>query len=387
MILNHFTDNDLYKFTTMNAIQKLYPRAMVRYAFINRGNTVFPEGFGERLKEEVIGMAKLSLSAEEEKFFSAKGYYFDPVFIDLLKGYRYDPSEVKVEQKNGDLEIVIEGFWYRTVLWEVPLLSMISELYYIMKDHTPQDVEEKAAMKAIKMRDLKAEYSDFGTRRRFSFDVHNRVIKTLKINSGEYFKGTSNVYLAMKHDLIPLGTHPHEWFMFHASQYGYWSANSRALDAWVDVYQGDLGTALSDTYTTENFFASFSTLHAKLFDGIRHDSGDPLAFTDRAVEFYKSNRTDPRTKTIVFSDALNMDKIADIRRHIKGRIHDVYGIGTYLSNDTGIPPLNIVIKLMDAKIRIGQDYRPAVKLSDDPGKYTGDPEEIDTCLKILNIRK
>lgn len=387
MILKHFTDNDLYKFTTMNAIQKLYPKAMVRYAFINRGHATFPAGFGDKLKEEVQSMRHLSLSTAEEKFMVNRGYYFDPVFIDLLKGYRYDPSEVSINQKDHDLTITIEGLWYRTVLWEVPVLSMISELYHKMNNHTPSEVEERAVIKAGKMKEIKAEYSDFGTRRRFSFDVHDLVIKTLKENSGEYFKGTSNVFLAMKHDLIPLGTHPHEWFMFHASQFGYWSANSRSLDAWVEVYQGDLGTALSDTYTTDNFFNSFSTLHAKLFDGIRHDSGDPLAFTDRAVEFYKNNRTDPRTKTIVFSDALNMERIHEIRKHVNGRIHDVYGIGTYLSNDTGVTPLNMVIKMTHAKMKSNQDYRPAVKLSDDPGKYTGDPEEINTCLRILDIRK
>ncbi len=387
MILNYFTDNDLYKFTTMNAIQKLYPKAMVKYSFINRGNTIFPEGFAERLRKEIDNMEGIAMSREEEKFILSKCYYFDPVFIDLLKGYRYDPGEVKIEQNNGGLNISIEGLWYRTVLWEVPLLALTSELYYLMNGIKPEEVESRALVKALKMKELEADYSDFGTRRRFSFDVHNRVIKTLKENSGDFFKGTSNVYLAMKHDLIPLGTHPHEWFMFHAAQYGYSVANEMALDAWVTVYKGDLGTALSDTFTTDNFFSSFSTLHAKLFDGIRQDSGDPLLFTDRAIEFYKKTRTDPRTKTIVYSDALNIEKIGRIRRHIKGRIHDVYGIGTYLSNDTGIKPLNIVIKMTNSKQKSTDTYRPAIKLSDDPAKYVGDPDEINLCMRVLGIHK
>ena len=387
MILKHFTDNDLYKFTTMNAIQKLYPQAFVKYTFINRGNTEFPRGFAERLKMEIESMADLALSRQEEKFIVSRCYYFDPVFIDLLKGYRYDPSEVEVKQTDGQLSIGITGLWYRTVLWEVPLLSITSELYYRMKGEKPDEVEERAQDKALKMKELKAEYSDFGTRRRFSFEVHDRVIKTLKEYSGDFFKGTSNVFLAMKHNIFPLGTHPHEWFMFHGAEFGYRSANEKALDAWVEVYKGYLGTALSDTYTTDNFFASFSTLHAKLFDGIRQDSGDPLVFTDRAVEFYKNNRTDPTTKTIVFSDALNMEKIGKIRKHIKGRIHDVYGIGTYLSNDTGIKPLNIVIKMTGSKLKAGDCYHPTIKLSDNPAKYTGDPEEIGLCLKILNLEK
>lgn len=387
MILNHFTDNDLYKFTTMNAIQKLYPKAMVKYSFINRGNTIFPEGFAERLRKEVESMALIAMSREEEKFITSKCYYFDPVFIDLLKGYRYNPREVEIEQNNGEIKINIEGLWYRTVLWEVPLLALTSELYYLMTGIEPEEVERRAREKALKMKDLEADYSDFGTRRRFSFDVHDKVIKTLKDNSGNFFKGTSNIYLAMKHDLLPLGTHPHEWFMFHAAQYGYGVANELALDAWVDVYKGDLGTALSDTYTTDNFFSSFSTLHAKLFDGIRQDSGDPLLFTDRAIEFYKKTRTDPRTKTIVYSDALNLEKIARIRHYIKGRIHDVYGIGTYLSNDTGIQPLNIVIKMINSKQKAADNYRPAVKLSDDPAKYVGDPDEINLCMRVLGIHQ
>lgn len=385
MILKYFTDNDLYKFTTMNAIQKLYPKALVKYSFINRGNTLFPSGFADRLRNEVDSLSELAMNSDEEQFISSRCYYFDPVFIDLLKGYRYCPGEVKIEQKDGKLDIEIEGLWYRTVLWEAPLLALVSELFYVMKGVKPRDVEDRAFKKAIKLKEMKAEYSDFGTRRRFSFNVHDRVIKTLKENSGEFFKGTSNVYLAMKYNLTPIGTHPHEWFMFHASHYGYRSANARALDAWVDVYKGDLGIALSDTYTSDNFFSSFSTLHAKLFEGIRQDSGDPLAFTDKAVGFYKNNRTDPKTKTIVFSDALNIERIGEIRKHIRGRIHDVYGIGTFLSNDAGAQPLNIVIKLISSKQKSNDNYHPTIKLSDDPGKHTGDPDEIEFCKKILNL--
>jgi len=385
MILKFFTDNDLYKFTTMNAIQKLYPKAMVRYSFMNRGITLFPDGFEDKLRKEVNSFTKLALSKEEEKFLISRCYYFDPVFIDLLKGYRYDPEEVTIEMNEGKLTVEIEGLWYRTVLWEVPLLALISELYFSMTGAKPQEVEERAAEKALRLKGLNAEYSDFGTRRRFSSDVHDRVIKTLKMNSGGFFKGTSNVFLAMKHNLTPIGTHPHEWFMFHAAHYGYRFANARALDAWVTVYKGDLGIALSDTYTSDNFFRNFSVLHAKLFDGIRQDSGDPLIFIDNALKYYKDNYIDPAIKTIVFSDALNPDLVQKIKNHVNGRIHDVYGIGTYLSNDVGVKPLNIVIKITGVKSGATDNYHPAVKLSDDPGKNTGDPEEIELCRKILGI--
>ncbi len=385
MILKYFTDNDLYKFTTMNAIQKLYPDAVVRYSFINRGQTPFPDGFANEFRKEVDNFGNMVLSTEEEKFMISRCYYFDPVFIDLLKGYRYDPSEVTIIQEGGNLRVEIEGLWYRTVLWEVPLLALISELFFLMMGSQPSEVEPRAAEKALKLNEMKAEYSDFGTRRRYSFDVHDRVVRTLKEKSPEHFRGTSNVFLAMKHNLTPIGTHPHEWFMFHASSFGYRSANKKALDAWVEVYKGDLGIALSDTYTSDNFFKNFTTLHAKLFDGIRQDSGDPLEFTDKALEFYTGMRIDPATKTIVYSDALDFEKILRIKKYVNGRIHDVYGIGTNLTNDVGVRPLNIVIKITGSKTGGNGKFHPVVKLSDDPDKNTGDPEEISLCRRILDL--
>jgi len=369
----------------MNAIQKLYPKAIVRYSFINRGDTLFPDGFAEALREEVDNFRKLVLGKEEEQFLVSQCYYFDPVFIDLLKGYRFDPDEVIIEMKNGNLSVGVEGLWYRTVLWEVPLLALISELFYLMTGEKPRKVEERTIKKALRLKEMKAEFSDFGTRRRYSFDVHDQVIKSLKKYSGEFFKGTSNIFLAMKHNLTPIGTHPHEWFMFHASHYGYRSANVRALDAWVEVYKGDLGIALSDTFTSDDFFDNFSVLHAKLFDGIRQDSGDPLAFTEKALKYYKEKGIDPVTKTIVYSDALNPDLIQNIKEYVNGRIHDVYGIGTYLTNDVGVKPLNMVIKITGSRLKRSDGYHPTIKLSDDSGKYTGDQREIEFCKKILNL--
>ena len=276
MIIKDFSDNDLYKFTAQNAIQKLYPEAIVKYEFINRGKTKFSEGFDNELRRNINEMCFLALSRESEEFMRRKCYYFDSVYIDLLKGYRYDPGETNVSMKDNILKVEIEGYWYRTVLWEVPLLAIISELYYEMTNKQPFKVEENAKNKALELKKLQAEYSDFGSRRRFSLDVHDKVIEVLKENSDDYFKGTSNVYLAMKNNLTPIGTHPHEWFMFHGAKYGYHIANEMALEAWTNVYHGDLGIALADTYTSDIFFKGFSTKHAKLFDGVRWDSGDPL---------------------------------------------------------------------------------------------------------------
>lgn len=386
MIIKHFTDNDLYKFSVMLAIQKLYPWAYVKYAFTNRGGTQFPEGFAERMREEVAAMADLKLTQEEKKFVKTKCYFFDPVFVDFLEGFRYKPEEVTIVQEGGDLSVIIEGYWYRTVLWEVPLLAIISELYFKMTGATPAAVEEKAVVKAKALSGIEADYSEFGTRRRFSFEVQDKVVGALKAHSGEYFKGTSNVYLAMKYNTTPIGTMPHEWFMYHGAIYGYRSANIKGLEAWVDVYDGSLGIALTDTYTTDAFFDSFSLKHAKLFDGVRHDSSDPLVFADKAIRFYEKNRIDPTSKTLVFSDSLNLESVKAIKNHVAGRMHDTYGIGTFFSNDVGVKPLNIVIKLTDVKVhKKDSKYLKAVKLSDVAGKHTGDEREIDLSLRTMGL--
>ncbi len=385
MIIQHITDNDLYKFTTMCAVQKLYPKAVVKYQFFNRNDTIFPDGFADALRREVDAMGRLSLSAEERKYIEKRCYFFDPVFIDLLKGFRYDPSEVHISQENGRLSLSIEGYWYRTVLWEVPLLALISELYFKLAGAQAKEVEERAIAKAIAFKEIGAKYSEFGTRRRFSHDVHDRVVKVFKDYSGDCFTGSSNVYMAMKHNIVPIGTHPHEWFMFHGATFGYRMANEKALDAWVDAYQGSLGTALTDTYTSDVFFRSFSLKNAKLFDGIRWDSGDPFEFTDKAINFYREKRIDPSSKTIVYSDALNLERVRQIQQHAGGRIRDVYGIGTYLTNDVGVQPLNIVIKLTHVKNSPDAPPVRVIKLSDSVTKYTGDEGEIALCKQLLQI--
>lgn len=387
MIIKDFTDNDLYKFTTMNAVQKKFPDARVVYRFINRGKTSFPDGFEEALRREVDAMRYLYLTDEAEIFMREKCYYFDNVFFDLLKGFRYDPREVSIVQKKGDLSVEVRGLWYRTVLWEVPLMAMISELYFKMTNQLPVDVEEITKNKAHEFVNLNVELSDFGTRRRFSFEVHDKVVRILKENMCGLLNGTSNVFLAMKYKLTPMGTHPHEWFMYHGAHYGYRIANEQAMNNWVDVYDGYLGIVLTDTYTSDNFFNNFSTKHAKLFDGLRWDSGYPLDFTEKALKHYKRHRIDPGSKTIVYSDSLNMETIRTIKKFVNGRIHDVYGVGTYLTNDTGVKPLNIVVKMLEAKPKDSIYYIPTVKLSDVEGKYTGEKEEIELCKKLLRIGK
>ena len=386
-MIKSIIDNDLYKFTMQNAVIKIFSRAKVRFQFINRGKTKFPEGFGEILRKEIAKMAELRLSMDEKDFLKKECTYLDPTYLDFLMGYKYDPSEVGVIQKGDDLQILIEGYWYRTILWEVPLMSLISELYFKMTKQEIYDVVkivDVARKKAMQFNMLGISVADFGTRRRYSLENHDRIVKALKNYGKKSFIGTSNVYFAKKYDLIAVGTHAHEWFMFHAAKYGYKMANKLALENWVRVYRGDLGIALSDTFTSDIFYHAFDTKFAKLFDGVRQDSGDAIEFANKTIEHYKSLKIDPLSKTIVFSDGLNPETVEKITKHCRNKIKISFGIGTNFTNDVGVKPLNIVIKIIEAKPE-GHNWEPTIKLSDTKGKYTGDSKSIKLCKDVLKI--
>ncbi len=380
-------DNDFYKFTMQYAVSKLFPKAKARYQFINRGKHQFPDGFDTKLKEALSAMAQLKLSQAEKTYFQQKCPYIDPIYFDFLQGYRYDPEEVDVQQVGQDLSVTIEGYWYRTILWEVPLMSLICETYYEMigiKRVSNEEVCAIADRKMDKYDKLNITIADFGTRRRHSYQVHDLVIRTLKQHQSKTFIGTSNVHLAMKYETTPIGTHAHEWFMFHAAKYGYKMANLLGLEHWSDVYRGDLGIALSDTYTTKVFFKQFDKKLTKLFDGVRHDSGDPIEFAQMTIDHYKSQGIDPRSKTIIFSDGLDYDKVENIVRFCEGKIGHSFGIGTDFTNDVGLQRMNIVVKMVETQPE-GGVWTNVIKLSDEPNKHTGDNEEIDLAKKILNI--
>ena len=381
-------DNDFYKFTMQHAVIKLFPYAKARYQFINRGKHEFPENFSNRLREAINEMANLKLTKQEKEFLRETCPYLDPTYLDFLQGYRYDPTEVTIEQNGTELKVSIEGFWYRTILWEVPIMALICELFYQETNQTRQSDEmviQTVEDKISKYRNLNIVFAEFGTRRRHSFNVHDLVVRTLKEKGEGTFIGTSNVHLAMKYKTKPIGTHAHEWFMFHAAKYGYKMANSVGLEHWTDVYRGDLGIALTDTYTTEVFFKQFDKKFAKLFDGVRHDSGDALEFGDKTITHYQKLGINPLTKTIIFSDGLNYEKVERITEHCRGRIGMSFGIGTDLTNDVGLKPMNIVLKLTEAKPE-NADWTGVVKLSDEPKKHTGTENDIDLAIRLLNIK-
>lgn len=385
-------DNDLYKFCMGMAIAHHYPRVDVEYKFINRNKTPFPDGFSQELRKAVDAMQRLGLTGEEEKFLRERCYYLKPNYIDMLRGYRFDPKQVDIRQIGGELLVTIRGPWYLTVLWEVPLLAMISELYFEMMEQPPILLprecgdaitwQAKFNYKLRRMSDAGCIVSDFGTRRRHSYMVHDHVVKTMASDAfrNRHCVGTSNVHLAMKYNLTPIGTMAHEWIMGHACMYGYRRATAESLKAWVKVYSGELGIALPDTFTTEVFLRDFNTMYAKLFDGTRHDSGDWKWFTDLMIDHWKSLRIDPATKAIVYSDGLDEFQAIEIQKYATGKVLPRFGIGTSMTNDVGRTPLNIVIKLVKC------DGRPAVKLSDSPGKELGVPEAISHCKYDLQLQ-
>ena len=389
-IIQSVLDTDLYKFTTSYAYSKLYPRAYGQFRFIDRGKTTYPQGFAEELKKELQEMSKLALTKDEASFLSRELPYLPPTYIDFVRGFRFDPEEVKVEQDaEGHLSIIAEGLLYRVTLWETPILALVSELYYKMLGAHPdmEYTERTIISKARKLAEHGITFSMFGMRRRFSAAIEDRVTELLKEHAAGYLFGTSNVYYAYKHGLRVSGTHPHEWIQFHGAMFGYKMANYMAMEDWINVYDGDLGTVLTDTYTTDVFMRNFSKKHAMLFTSLRHDSGDPLQFTEKVIARYRELRVDPTIKYIIFSDGLDPERAIEIANYCKGRIGASFGIGTNLSNDVGngVRPMNIVMKLWKCKMTEKERWHPCVKLSDVDGKHTGEPEEIELAQRTLGL--
>ena len=390
-IIKSILDTDLYKLTTSYAYSKLFPRAYGEFEFVDRDDRDYPEGFDQLLRQELEEMTRLSLSDEEEQFLRRKLPYLPPIYIDFLKGLRFNPAEVSITMEGRKLRIRTSGLLYRVTLWETPILALVSELFFRMTGHSPDiDYMEKAVReKARRLKEHQITFSLFGMRRRYSADVEDRITELLKKHSGDNFFGTSNVYFAVKHQINVSGTHPHEWVQFHGAIYGYKMANYMAMENWISTYDGDLGTALTDTYTTGVFMQNFSKKHAQLFTSLRQDSGDPLAFVDMAIRRYEELRVNPKLKYIVFSDSLDVEKAIQIKHYCGDRITATFGIGTNLTNDVGngIKGLNIVMKLFRCKMIEKDRWNECIKLSDVAGKHTGSVEEIQLAQRVLGISR
>lgn len=396
-IVKSILDTDLYKFTTSFAYQKLFPTAQGIFEFKDRNNTVWTEEdhICEKIQEELVKLSELRLTSEERDWAIKNIPYIPRYYWEWLETFRFDPEYVSIGLNDeghlfiraGKVEKPLE--LYKVTLWEIAILCIMTELLGKKQGgEIDMDLVKQRLLPKIELsNETGLVFSEFGTRRRANFEVQRLVVEELKKHA-KYCVGTSNVYLAMLYGMKPIGTFPHEWPMFHGAIYGYPEANHLALEDWVKCYDGYLGIALSDTYTTDVFLRNFSKKLACLFDGVRQDSGDELEFTEKVIARYKELNIDPLTKTIIFSNALDFPKAVRIKDYCEGKIRCSFGIGTNLTNDTGsTKPSNVVMKLMACRMSCKNEWKPCIKLSDDLGKNMGMTEELSICRAQLGLDK
>jgi len=398
-IITHFTDDDLYKFTMCCAVIDNFPRAQVKYSFTDRDDTVYPDGFARELAAQIKALDSVTITDDEIDFMRRRCTYIPGWFYNYLKGYRFNHRWVDVRQDSeGHLEIDIEGSWAETILLEVKILAIVSELYYIMTGQCGAfdygRYYHKSYRKAERLLEAGCVYSDFGTRRRASFEAEDTVVRAMKDCEASHkwpgrFVGTSNVYLAMKHDVLPVGTMAHEFICAIGGMYGPQMANNIAMNLWRNTFRGALGTFLYDSFGWKIFSLNFSEDFANLFKGLRVDSGDNYEQLMRIVDKYRSLGIDPKTKQVIFSNALDVDSAIEIQKYAVEYCQPSFGIGTHFTNDfDGVKPMNIVIKLIAAKITESWDfYNDTCKLSEDTGKHTGRPDVVRRFMDALDFKK
>ncbi|CAM3616877.1 nicotinate phosphoribosyltransferase [Rahnella bruchi] len=369
-ILTSLLDTDAYKLHMQQAVYHRYRNISVVAEFRCRGDELLGE-YASEIREQVRMMSQLALTDDEFTYLSGLPF-FTQDYLNWLKAFRYNPEHVTVSDRNGHLHVRIEGPWREVIMWEVPLLAVISEVVHRQRSPhvTAQMAVDQLRKNLASFKEQAADIDlsafrlmDFGTRRRFSGEVQEAIVSTLK-NEFPYLVGTSNYDLAHKLQLAPVGTQAHEWFQAH-QQISPVLANSQraALQAWLDEYPDQLGIALTDCITMDAFLRDFGSKFANAYQGLRHDSGDPFEWGEKAIAHYHALDIDPMTKTLVFSDNLDLDKALHLYRHFHQRVNLVFGIGTRLTcNIPGVKPLNIVIKLVQC------NGKPVAKLSDSPGK-------------------
>jgi len=388
MIIRSLLDTDLYKFTMMQVVLHQFPAAQVEYRFKCRTPGVQLAPHLDEISREIEALGELRFR-DEELSYLRNLRFMKSDFVDFLALFHFNRKyiEARAGSVPGEIEIVIRGPWLHTILFEIPVLAIVSEVYF-RRTQPGADLAEgrrrlRAKIERVRQVDPALEFkiSDYGTRRRFSFDWHEEIIRALKSEIPHSFAGTSNVLLAMRHGVTPLGTLAHEYMQAcQALGPRLRDAQIYALDKWAQEYRGDLGIALSDTYGTEAFLRDFDMYFCKLFDGARHDSGDPFSWGERMIAHYQKNRVDPLSKTLIFSDQLSVPLAIEIAQRFHGRIRTAFGIGTNLTNDVGFQPINIVIKMTECN---GQ---PVAKVSDAPGKTVStDPGYLAYLRQVYGL--
>jgi nicotinate phosphoribosyltransferase len=390
MLIGSLLDTDLYKFTMMQVVLHHFPGAQVEYVFKCRTGGVDLAPHADEIRAGIADLCKLRFREEELAYLRGLRFMKSD-FVDFLGLFQFNEKYIEVKRVADEpgIEISIRGPWLHTIMYEIPVLAIVSEVYFRRTQPEPDLAEGRRRLKAKigQVRALEPGFlfriSDYGTRRRFSRAWHDELIGTFKSEIPERFAGTSNVWLAKKHGVTPLGTMAHE-YMQACQALGPRLRDSQiyAFDVWAKEYRGDLGIAVADTYGTDAFLRDFDMYFCKLFDGARHDSGDPFAWGERLIEHYRRNRVDPRTKTLIFSDQLTVPVAIEIARRFQGRALTSFGIGTNLTNDLGYEPINIVIKMTECN---GQ---PVAKVSDAPGKIVSkDPGYLAYLRQVFGLEK
>jgi len=390
MIIESLLDTDLYKFTMMQVVLHHFPGAQVEYVFKCRTEGVDLAPHADEIRTGIADLCKMRFREEELAYLRGLRFMKSD-FVDFLGLFQFNEKYIEVKRvaHTPGIEISIRGPWLHTIMYEIPVLAIVSEVYFRRTQPKPDLDEGRRRLKA-KIDQVRAlapgftfRVSDYGTRRRFSRAWHDEVIATFKREIPDRFAGTSNVWLARKHGVTPLGTMAHE-YMQACQALGPRLRDSQvfAFDVWAKEYRGDLGIAISDTYGTDAFLRDFDMYFCKLFDGARHDSADPFDWGERMIEHYRRNRVDPRTKTLIFSDQLTVPIAIEIARRFQGRALTSFGIGTNLTNDLGYEPINIVIKMTECN---GQ---PVAKVSDAPGKTVSkDPGYLAYLRQVFGLEK
>ncbi len=388
MIITSLLDTDLYKFTMMQVVLHHFPAAHVEYRYKCRTPKVNLVPYLDEIREEIHKLCKLQFT-EPELLYLRGLRFMKSDFVDFL-GLFHMPEKcitVSAGAADGEIDIIVKGPWLHTILFEIPVLAIVNEVYFrnVCRDPAWEEGRNRLQSKMQLVTDdpalLDFRVAEYGTRRRFSKKWHEEVVVTMKAQMGSNFAGTSNVRLAMKHGVTPLGTMGHEYLQA-CQALGPRLRDSQvyALEVWAKEYRGDLGIALSDVYGMDAFLRDFDMYFCKLFDGARHDSGDPFAWGERLLAHYLANRADPRTKTLVFSDALTIPKAIELAKHFAGRCKISFGIGTNLTNDLGHEPLQIVMKMVRCN---GQ---PVAKVSDAPEKtMCDDPAYLAYLRQVFQL--
>jgi nicotinate phosphoribosyltransferase len=390
-VIQSLLETDLYKFSMWQAMLHRHPQAQAEYRYVCRNASAYPLArLLPEIDEQLDRLCELGFADDELAYIGALRYIKSD-FVDFLRLFRFQRRFVttRIAADGETLEITAQGPQVHVMGFEIYVLAIVNELYFRRFAQEAALAEGRRRLRAkiarvraygeleeTRRRANPFEFFDFGVRRRFSRAWQEEVVRTFQRELPQWFKGTSNVWLACQLGMPAIGTMAHEYVQsYQAFDSRLRDFQKAALEDWVQEYRGDLGIALTDTVGMDAFLADFDLYFAKLFDGLRHDSGDPVVWGEKALAHYAKLRIDAHAKRLVFSDGLDFAAAFALHRHFADRTQLGFGIGTHLTNDVGLEPLNIVMKLVQCN---GQ---PVAKLSDSPGKTLCEDETFLAYLR------